>query len=128
MNLLLLTEEDLLGADEAFIAGYRAQHLEQVLSVRPGTLLKAGVLGGLMGEAEVLSIEKTGYRLRLCCNQPPPEPLPLILIMALPRPKMLRRLLQMVAGLGVKHIYLLHSYRVEKSYWSSPWLQEQAIR
>ncbi len=118
----------MLGAEEAFISGQRAKHLEQVLAIQPGARLKAGVLNGLIGEAEVLAEENSGYRLRFICNQPPPEPLPLILILALPRPKMLRRLLQMVAGLGAKSIYLLNSYRVEKSYWSSPWLQEQAIR
>jgi len=53
-------------------------------------------------------------------DTPPPAPLELSLVLALPRPPALRRIVQSAAALGVKHITLLHSARVEKSYWQSP--------
>jgi 16S rRNA U1498 N3-methylase RsmE len=53
--------------------------------------------------------------------------LPLTLLLALPRPKMLKRILQTVATMGVERLVLMNSYRVEKSFWDSPFLQPQAI-
>jgi len=47
--------------------------------------------------------------------------------LALPRPKMLRRIMCIVAELGVAELHLIHSYKVEKSYWQTPVLQEQVF-
>ena len=61
-------------------------------------------------------------------DQPPPAKLPLTLLLALPRPKMLRRVLQTVSAMGVPRLILLNSYRVEKSFWQTPFLEPAAIR
>ena len=53
-----------------------------------------------------------------------PKKLPVTLIVAMPRPKVLRRLIMDSVTLGVEKIILLHSYRVDKSYWQSPFLQQ----
>ena len=57
-----------------------------------------------------------------------PPPLPLTLILAMPRPKMLRRTLQSISSLGVKQIYLINSARVEKSFWQTPFLGDEALQ
>ncbi|MGK0367624.1 MAG: 16S rRNA (uracil1498-N3)-methyltransferase, partial [Thermoproteota archaeon] len=49
----------------------------------------------------------------------PPAQTPIILIIALPRPKMLRRIFRSISMLGVKEIYLINTYKVEKSFWHS---------
>ncbi len=61
-------------------------------------------------------------------DQPPPAKLPITLLLALPRPKMLRRVLQTIAAMGVPKLVLLNSYRVEKSFWQTPFLDPAAIR
>ena len=61
-------------------------------------------------------------------QQAPPAPLPLTLVLGLPRPKMMRRILQTIATLGVKQLHLINSYRVEKSYWQTPYLEADTIR
>jgi RsmE family RNA methyltransferase len=66
--------------------------------------------------------------LNVVLDQPPPAPLPITLLLALPRPKMLKRVLQSVSSLGVKQIYLLNSYRVDKSFWGSPLLTEEKLQ
>ncbi len=41
---------------------------------------------------------------------------------------MLRRVLQTVAAMGVPKVVLVNSYRVEKSFWQTPFLEPEAIR
>ena len=81
-----------------------------------------------MGSAEVLRLDAGEAELRVTLDQPPPAKLPLTLVLALPRPKMLRRVFQTVAAMGVPRIVLVNSYRVEKSFWQTPFLEPEAIR
>lgn len=128
MNLLLLTDEDIPDHGAIRIFGRRCKHLQTVLKVRPGDRLKAGLLNGKLGQATVISVTAEHVELELTLTTSPPEPLPVSLVLALPRPKMLKRILQTVASLGVKDLHLINSYRVEKSYWQSPWLLKKNIR
>ena len=61
-------------------------------------------------------------------NDPPPPKSPIELILALPRPKSLRRIFRAMANIGVKSVHIIHSYRVEKSYWSAPALKPELLR
>ncbi len=81
-----------------------------------------------MGSAEVLHLEAGEAQLQVSLDQPPPTKLPLTLILALPRPKMLRRVFQTIATMGVPKLVLVNSYRVEKSFWQTPFLEPEAIR
>ncbi|WP_260292511.1 16S rRNA (uracil(1498)-N(3))-methyltransferase [Sedimenticola hydrogenitrophicus] len=127
MNLLLLKPEDLTETDIAVIRDHRLRHVIEVHRAHPGDTLKVGLLDGNMGQAEILVLDRQQATLRLTLTEPPPEALPLTLVLALPRPKMLRRCLRMVAELGIKRLYLIHSFRVEKSYWQSPLLRDGEI-
>ncbi len=128
MNLLLLHPHDLIGPDRAVVRDHRFRHMRDTQRVSPGDRLRAGLLNGLIGEAEVAALDEEQITLNLQLDQPAPSPLPLILVLALPRPKMLRRCLRMVAELGIKQLYLINSYRVEKSYWQTPLLGEESLR
>ncbi|MCW8906679.1 MAG: 16S rRNA (uracil(1498)-N(3))-methyltransferase [Sedimenticola sp.] len=127
MNLLLLSHEDLVEADLAVVRDHRLYHIITTQRAAVGDRLRAGLLDGRQGSAEILALDQQQATLRLQLEEAPPPPLPLTLVLALPRPKMLRRCLSMVAELGIKQIYLINSYRVEKSYWQSPLLEEEAI-
>ncbi len=127
MNLLLVEAHELLAPDHACVRGERVRHLQQVLGLQAGDSVRAGLVGGRIGQARLLRVDAAQAELCLDLTQPPPPLLPLTLLLALPRPKMLRRILQMSAGLGVARLVLMQTYRVEKSYWSSPWLSEAAI-
>jgi len=120
MNLLLLEPEDLLGPDLARVTGRRFEHAVQVLRAQGGSRLRVGVLGGLQGLAEVVAQTGTHLDLRLHLEEPPPPKLPLDLLLALPRPKVLNRVLASAASLGVARIVLLNAWKVEKAYWKSP--------
>src|SRR5574340_344245 len=81
-----------------------------------------------MGEAEILSAAPDEVVLAPRLDRDPPPPAPVSLLLALPRPKILRKVLQAVASMGVKRLVLLGSYRVEKSYFASPLLAPEALR
>ncbi len=128
MNLLLLEEQDFTGPQQVKLSGRRLQHMLEIQQVAPGDCLRVGLLGGLMGQGEVVALNDHQAELQVMLTQPPPPKLPLTLLLAMPRPKMFRRILQHCATLGVAEIILLNSYRVEKSFWQTPFLQPPAIR
>ncbi|SDS27843.1 RNA methyltransferase, RsmE family [Pseudomonas asplenii] len=128
MNLLLLEEADFIAADRVVLRDRRLTHMQEVHRVAVGDSLRVGRIGGLMGRAEVLHLEAGEAQLQVSLDQPPPTKLPLTLILALPRPKMLRRVLQTIATMGVPKLVLVNSYRVEKSFWQTPFLEPEAIR
>ncbi|WJN59104.1 16S rRNA (uracil(1498)-N(3))-methyltransferase [Pseudomonas sp. SO81] len=128
MNLLLLEDADFVAADRAVLEGRRLKHLHEVHRAEAGDQLRVGRLGGLMGRGTLLALDEQHAELQVELDQPPPAKLPLTLLLALPRPKMLKRVLQTVAAMGVPRLVLLNSYRVEKSFWQTPFLEPETIR
>jgi RsmE family RNA methyltransferase len=132
LNLLLLDEVDLEPEDRARIRGRRARHVVEVLRAGAGDRIAVGLWRGPTGEAEVLAASPDEVLLALRLDADPPAPSPVSLLLALPRPKILRKVLQSAASMGVKRIALVGTYRVEKSYFGSPILEagpmEQELR
>ena len=128
MNLILFTDGDRVESNKIALRGRRLQHLRQIHRANSGDILRVGEINGLMGEGEILEINDEFATLAISLHQSPPDKLPLSLVLALPRPKMLRRILRTIAELGVPELHLINSYRVEKSYWQSPVLKQDALR
>ena len=98
-------------------------HVNKVLNAQVGDRLKIGQLGGKLGSAIIKTITSDSIQLsdiQLTIN--PPAKLNLTVVLALPRPKVLRRLMMDMTALGVNDIILINSYRTQKSYWQSPML------
>jgi RsmE family RNA methyltransferase len=127
VNLILLEPEDFDGADEVCLGGRRGRHIREVHRAHVGDTLKVGALGGRIGTGIVRAIEGDEVRLKVALTEAPPPPSPVTLLLALPRPKCLRRVLQCVVTMGVKRMALFGAYRVEKSYWQTPWLAEAEL-
>ncbi len=123
MNLLLFTPAELVDAT-LVLRDHRLRHLREILHSNPGDTIRVGEINGPTGTATVRQISEDEARLSVELGTLPPAPLPLTVVLALPRPKMLRRILRTVAETGVKELHLIHSYRVEKSYWQSPLLND----
>lgn len=127
MNLILLAPDDFVSDHEVVLTGRRLAHVLSVHQATVGESLRVGELNGLMGSGEITELSTERLCMRVVLSESPPPKQPVILVLALPRPKMLKRILQMVTTLGVEHVVLINSYRVEKSFWQSPWLSEAAI-
>lgn len=127
MNLLLLDRADFIADDRVLLRDRRLMHLQQVHRAEVGQTLRVGLVGGNMGNGCLLRMDAGEAELQVSFDGPPPAKLPLTLLLALPRPKMLRRVLQTVATMGVPRLVLLNSYRVEKSFWQTPFLEPAAI-
>lgn len=125
MNIVLLNANQDCSSDIWSIEDQRQiKHLNQHLQLKAGDTLKVGVRDGLRYLTEVQSITAQQIMLRPIQTESVPNKLPVHLILALPRPKVLRRIIMDAVTLGVERISLIHSYRVDKSYWQSPFLQQ----
>ncbi|MBR9867436.1 MAG: 16S rRNA (uracil(1498)-N(3))-methyltransferase [Oceanospirillales bacterium] len=128
MNLIVLFESDFTATDTVTISDRRFHHIRQFHQPVQGQQLKVGLLNGKTGSGTVISLSEQSITLEVLLENQPPAALPLTLLLALPRPKMLKRTLQTITSMGVKQIYLINSYKVDKSYWSTPLLQQDSLR
>ncbi len=127
MNLVLLRETDLIEPNRVELADYRLRHIRRVLKAKEGDELFCGMLNGDMGQGRIVSLTDSSVIMDLDLSLLPPEPPDITLVLALPRPKMLKRIVQTVTSLGIKEIHLVNSWRVEKSFWDSPFLEPGAL-
>ena len=119
MNLLLLDRLEIDATGIARIGGTRARHLRQVLKVQTGQDVRVGVVDGAAGTGRVIATEDDHVVLRCALEaQPMPRPRADVLL-ALPRPKVLRRLWAQLAALGVGQIMLTNAERVERNYFDT---------
>ena len=124
MNLILLTPSDFTEEHTVRLIGRRCRHIHDVHQASQGTVLRVGLLNGRMGTGVVQSVSADAVLLKVSLAVPSPDALPVTLVLAMPRPKVFRRVIQCATTMGVKRIALFGSFRVEKSYWQSPWLGE----
>src|SRR5271169_6571760 len=129
MNLILLLESDFTEKHRVVLTGRRLKHMTDVHKAKPGDAFRVGIVNGLMGTGTVVSIDATSCEMEVSCmDLRPPKPLPCTLLLSLPRPKVLRRLIECVAAMGVKKIYIMETWRVEKGFWESPYLAEKVLK
>lgn len=128
MNIILLEHNTPDDRFEVQLSEHAHRHCVEVIKPEVGSHLKVGVYAGKLGVGTVLEHSKTRTVLKVELLEPPPRKEPVCLVLALPRPKMLRRILSASIELGVETIHIINSYRVEKSYWQSPYLRPDAIK
>ncbi|WP_298636185.1 16S rRNA (uracil(1498)-N(3))-methyltransferase [uncultured Umboniibacter sp.] len=127
MNLLLLFPSDLRDNNVVRISDHRLQHILLVHRASVGDSIRVGMVDGLIGSGIIEQLNEQSAEIRFTLDTPPPPKKPLRIILALPRPKMLKRILQTITSMGVEELYLINSYRVEKSFWQTPILSEQGL-
>lgn len=109
--------------------GRRARHIIKVLRARVGDSLKTGLVNGPCFPATIINIDPGQVTMALGGPEPPPAETAGCrdLILALPRPIMLKRILSQIATLGVERLFIIRSKRVEKSFFSASLLCPEKI-
>jgi len=103
---------------EAVLEGRQARHAIDVLHVTAGQEIRIGVVDGAIGTGRVMRVETDCVELQCALGEVPPEP-DVDLLLALPRPKVMRRLWAQLAALGVSRIMLTNAARVERNYFDT---------
>jgi RsmE family RNA methyltransferase len=128
VNLILLEAAEIGADSNVALSGARAAHLANVLKVAPGHQVRMGILDGPRGVGTVQSIGDGTIALRCALESAiPPRP-PVDLLLALPRPKVMRRLWAQIAALGVGRIILTNAEKVERNYFDTHILAPDTYR
>ena len=128
MNLVLLEYEDFIREDRVRIHGRRLEHVLKVHRTTVGNELRVGVIGGKTGVGRIDQLDDQALEMTVRFEAEPPEPLPVRLILALPRPKVLNRTIAAAVSMGIREIDLINAWRVEKAYWGSPKVSAENLR
>ena len=127
MNIVVLDRSDWRDEEHVCLVDRRADHIRAVLRAAVGDSVRVGELNGHLGQGRICAIDADSVVLRVELSQPPPPRHRFDVVLSLPRPKVLRRLFRTVAEYGVANLHLIHSARVEKSYWQSPLLAPDKV-
>ncbi len=127
MNMILLSEQDFMDPHTVVIDDRRHQHISLILKPKAGDRLKVGLINGQIGTGCVLEIGTERTMLRVSYERCPPPKIPVTVIMALPRPPVFRRMVSALTAMGVERMFFIQTARVEKSYWSSPALEDDHV-
>ena len=128
MNLLLLNRSDLIAENKAEIFGEKVRHLNEILKAEPGNEVRVGLLGGKKGKAVIEKIETEKALLSFDLNEDPLPKIPLSVIVALVRPKVLSRLISDLVSYGVSRIEIIQTYFGDKGYWENELFTESGLK
>jgi RsmE family RNA methyltransferase len=127
VNIILVAPSRSGDQFETELTAAAHRHCLEVIKPSIGDVLRVGVYGGKLGHGKVLEHGKYRTLLSVELSQLPPAKQPVCLVLAMPRPKMLRRIVGATIELGIESMHIINSSRVEKSYWQSPYLKPDAI-
>ena len=128
MNLILIEPDAMEPGGTARIAGPQADHIRNVLKSSPGHQVRVGVIDGPAGTARITAVTDAFVELDCTLEANPPARPAVDLLLALPRPKVMRRLWAQLAALGVGRIILTNAERVERDYFDTHILEPETYR
>jgi RsmE family RNA methyltransferase len=128
MNLIILEAAEVNEAGDVTLTDARAVHLTNVLRVTPGQRVRVGLLDGPRGAAVVTAIDGRSVAMHCAFEEEAPGRPRVDVLLALPRPKVLRRLWAQLAALGVGRILLTNAERVERNYFDTHVLTAECYR
>lgn len=126
MNRILFESSEIADG-VAMCSDARAEHILAVLHGEVGQTLKTGELDGRIGTGEIVSIEGRTVAVKVSHTEESLRPW-CDLVLAPPRPRVMKRLLPQLASLGVGTIVLVGAKKVEKDFWGATLLKEENYR
>ncbi|MBO6121532.1 MAG: 16S rRNA (uracil(1498)-N(3))-methyltransferase [Kiritimatiellae bacterium] len=126
MNRILFESSEIADG-VATCSDARAEHILAVLHGEVGQTLKTGELDGRIGTGDIVSIEGRTVAVKVSHTEESLRPW-CDLVLAPPRPRVMKRLLPQLASLGVGTIVLVGAKKVEKDFWGATLLKEENYR
>ncbi|MGF7057612.1 16S rRNA (uracil(1498)-N(3))-methyltransferase [Brassicibacter mesophilus] len=127
MNLIILFEDDFINNNKVRLTGRRLNHVLSVHRAEIGDTLKVGLLNDKIGKGLITKLNSEVLEMDVDLIEQSPSPSNVQLILAMPRPKALKRIIQDATTMGIKKLYIIKTWRVEKSFWNSPVLSEESL-
>lgn len=126
MNRILFESHEIVDGLATFDS-VRAEHVLKVLHGEVGQTLKTGEVNGLIGTSEIVAIDGGRITVRTAHTTESLKPW-VDLVLAPPRPRVMKRLLPQLATLGVGRIVLVGAKKVEKDFWGATLLSVENYR
>lgn len=123
MNIILFDKTESCD-NRIVLSDRRARHIRSVLGAKTGETVRVGMLNGPRGNGAIEDITDEKITLLLTLDEQATPAPRTDLILALPRPIMLKRVLKQAACLGIGRIFLINAARVEKSFFQASLLEE----
>ena len=133
MNRILFEKDEIVDGIATF-GGERAEHVMNVLHGEVGQILKTGEIGGFIGTGVSTGITRppssvSSPEITVACSHDKRSLRPWVdLILAPPRPRVMKRLLPQLATMGVGRIFLVGAKKVEKDFWGATLLEPENYR
>ena len=133
MNRILFEKDEIVDGIATF-GGERAEHVMNVLHGEVGQVLKTGEIGGFIGTGVITGITRppssvSSPEITVACSHDKRSLRPWVdLILAPPRPRVMKRLLPQLATMGVERIFLVGAKKVEKDFWGATLLKPENYR
>ncbi|MCU0608490.1 MAG: 16S rRNA (uracil(1498)-N(3))-methyltransferase [Chitinispirillaceae bacterium] len=130
MNIIILFESDYINTDMTVVrlSGRRREHVLSVCRVEIGDSVRVGLCENQIGTGIVRAVTPDYLELAVTLDALPQAKLPCTVILALPRPKVLKRCVETCATLGIARLCIIQSWRVDRGYWSNQLLSEEKLR
>lgn len=128
MNSLLILPEECVSDSRAELVGARALYAYEIHEARVGETVRVGVLGGAKGTALVEYAARDRVVLATQFSDEASPSLPIDLIIGVPRPQTVKKVIQAAVMLGVRSLHFVRTELGEKSYLSSHALEEESLR
>jgi len=124
MNRILFQADEVSADGRVVLTDGRAEHIRTVLGSALHDTIRVGILNGSCGTGEVLALDDTAVELACRFEADPPDVPPIDLLLAMPRPKVMKRLWAPLASLGLGRIIITNAARVERNYFDTHWLDQ----
>ena len=128
MNSLIILPAEFVSDSEAMLQGERANYALERHELKVGIKVAASRLSGKRGWALVKAASRQKVVLEVFLDKDPPQKADIELIVAVPRPQTVKKIILAACCLGVGRIHFLKTANVVKSYLQSKSLQPENIQ
>lgn len=125
VNIIIVRRAEVGEDGRAVLSGRRAAHIVDVLGAKVGHSLRVGAINGASGSGTVEAIGPERVTLACSFTDEPVAGRAIDLLLALPRPKVMKRLWAPLASLGVRRVVLTNAAKVERNYFDTHWIKEE---